>query len=382
LLKSARLNGKIAKVNIAMSDSVVLIDKLNTHDDKYIAVVTLNSQGTLNALSQAMVDILLPQMRAWNDDPALVCVVLRGAGDKAFCAGGDILNLYKSITSGDGSDADRFFEEEYRLDYLIHTFNKPIVAWGNGIVMGGGLGLMAGSSHRVVTERTRLAMPEVGIGLYPDVGGSYFLNRSPGRSGLFIGLTGVSCNASDSIYIGVADSYANHSQWPELLAALTAAVWSDDAHGTVSAILADLASRAVDQPPSSVQQHAELIDALTNADNVMQMITDITSYEGDDVWMQKAVKSLQKACPSSVFVFYEQLKRSRALTLKEVFQNELVLSLNFMRIGNFAEGVRALLIDKDLSPCFAPATFEKVDQAHIEKHFSPPWSGENPLNNL
>ncbi len=365
-----------------MSDPVVLIDKLSSNHDKYIAVVTLNSQGTLNALSQAMVDILLPQFRAWQQDEALACIVLRGAGDKAFCAGGDILNLYKSISEGNG-DADRFFEEEYRLDYLIHTFNKPIIAWGNGIVMGGGLGLMAGSSHRVVTERTRLAMPEVGIGLYPDVGGSYFLNKAPGRSGLFVGLTGVSLNAADSIFIGVADSFANHDQWSDLLAQLIAADWvAADAKDIVSDILAILAASAIDEPASSVSEHFDIIQTLTSADNAKQMVADILAYQGEDVWLQKAVKSLRKACPSSVFVFYEQLHRSEGESLKEVFKQELVLSLNFMRIGNFREGVRALLIDKDLSPQFNPASFAEVDQEHIEKHFLPPWSGANPLNNL
>ena len=175
-----------------------------------IGIATLNAPGTLNGLSLAMVDALAAKLDAWAGDSGLVLVVLRGAGDKAFCAGGDLHALYAGMReAGVGGRAAvdplsipyarEFFAREYRLDYQIHAYPKPILCWGQGIVMGGGIGLMAGASHRVVTETSRLAMPEIGIGLFPDVGGSWMLARAPGASGRFLALTGASINAADAI---------------------------------------------------------------------------------------------------------------------------------------------------------------------------------------
>src|SRR5690606_38353217 len=205
----------------ATVDAPVLFETLSSGNGYRIGVVTLNVPKTLNSLTAEMVDLLLPQLRAWQTDPKIACVLLRGSGDRALCAGGDVVELRNSSLARDGK-AEAFFEREYRLDYLIHTYRKPILVWGHGVVMGGGLGLLAGASHRVVTAQTRLAMPEVTIGLFPDVGGSWFLPHVPGRTGLFLALTGASINASDTLFLGLADRFLDHAQWPQLLEKLQA----------------------------------------------------------------------------------------------------------------------------------------------------------------
>ncbi|MDN5849582.1 MAG: enoyl-CoA hydratase/isomerase family protein, partial [Nitrococcus sp.] len=173
-----------------MSDQSVLFEERPAKNGRKLGFARLNAERSLNALSQAMIDALQARLSDWAQDPAIVCVVIEGSGAKAFCAGGDVIALYDSMRAHPGGPnpvAKRFFETEYRLDYQIHTYPKPVLCWGHGIVIGGGLGLMAGASHRVVTETSHIAMPEITIGLYPDIGATWFLNRMPGRVGSFLG---------------------------------------------------------------------------------------------------------------------------------------------------------------------------------------------------
>src|SRR5690606_9823846 len=293
-----------------------------------------------------------------------------GSGDRALCAGGDVVQLRNSSLARDGK-AEAFFEQEYRLDYLIHTYSKPIVVWGHGVVMGGGLGLLAGASHRVVTAQTRLAMPEVTIGLYPDVGGTWFLNKAPGRTGLFLALTGASINASDTLFLGIADRFLNHAQWSEFIDALTTTAWGsvDQHNGQISHILRDLEARAGERPANVVRDHYDTIQQLTDGDSLHEIVAKITAYQGSDDWLTKAAATLASGCPATIGVIYEQLKRGLHLSLKEAFQMELVLSSNFMRFPSFAEGVRALLVDKDRQPKFTPAALADVTPELIEEHF-------------
>ncbi|MEI6839543.1 MAG: enoyl-CoA hydratase/isomerase family protein, partial [Alcaligenaceae bacterium] len=177
-------------------NAVVLFEELNCANGMRIGIATLNTPKTLNGLSLEMTRLLAKKIEVWANDPKLAVLVLKGAGDKAFCAGGDLHALHHSMVDNQGraaienQHAGTFFAEEYALDYRLHTFPKPILVWGDGIVMGGGMGLMIGASHRVVTDTSRLAMPEISIGLFPDVGGTWMLNRLPGKTGLFLGLTG------------------------------------------------------------------------------------------------------------------------------------------------------------------------------------------------
>jgi enoyl-CoA hydratase/carnithine racemase len=369
---------------VSNEDLPLLTHTLPTADGKSIGVATLNAPKSLNSLTLPMVDMLDAQLRAWQADKNIVCVVLRGSGDKAFCAGGDVVALHNSAVSGDDYAAT-FFEHEYRVDYLIHTYQKPIIVWGHGIVMGGGMGLLAGASHRVVTAQTRLAMPEVTIGLYPDVGGSFFLNRAPGRTGLFLALTGASINASDVLFLGMGDRFLEHAQYSDVLGALQSQSWTDagNAGKQVSTVLKQFEAQAGARPANVVRDHYDYIQQVTDGDVIEDIVASILAYDGEDEWLRKGVQTLKSGCPVTIHIIDQQLKRGHKLSLKEVFQMELVISINCTRFRNFPEGVRALLIDKDKNPRFDPATLQGVTSDLIEQHFSSPFGGKkNPLENL
>ncbi len=369
-----------------MSEPVVLFETIPSVKGKKIAVATLNSEKSLNSLSLAMIDLLQPQLTEWENDDSIACVVLRGKGDRAFCAGGDVVQLYNSACAQDGV-ATVFFEREYRLDYHIHVYKKPFILWGNGIVMGGGLGLMSGASHRVVTATSRIAMPEVTIGLYPDVGGTWFLNRAPGKTGLFLALTGASINASDALFLGIADRFVAHEKYADVISALASTSWSNNSaqhNGQVSHVLRAFEAKSRDQlPPDVVREHYDLIQQLCDGDNTQDIVANVLAWSGDDKWMSKAVKTLAAGCPTSVLLIAEQLERGKHLSLTQIFQSELILSSNCMRFANFREGVRALLIDKDNAPKFEPAKLEDVKPEFIAEHFVAPWgNAANPLADL
>lgn len=371
-----------------MSQSV-LFQELPAQGGFVIGVATLNAEKSLNSLSVAMVELLRPQLETWRADARVACVFLQGAGEKAFCAGGDIRKVYDSILecgeSRPNEYARAFFENEYRLDYLIHTFGKPFIVWGHGIVMGGGIGLMSGASHRVVTDAARLAMPEINIGLYPDVGGTWFLNHAPGRTGLFLGLTGANINAADALFVGMADRFIPHVRKQLVLDALQAAPFEACAthnHGVISRVLR--AHEARDQlPESKVREHLDLINDVADGDSCVEVVEQILAVESTDVWLQKGLAQLQKGCPTTAHLVYEQLRRGKKLSLEKVFQMELIMSLQCARHGDFAEGVRALLVDKDGAPRWRFNAVSEVPETWVDAHFVGPWGeSANPLVNL
>ncbi|GAB2189287.1 enoyl-CoA hydratase/isomerase family protein [Sessilibacter sp. MAH1] len=369
-----------------MSSSVqpsVLFEELASSASYKIAIATLNAPKTINALSSDMVSLLLPQLMAWRNDPAIACIVLRGEGDRGFCAGGDVVELRRSSLEDDGKAA-QFFANEYRLDYTIHTYPKPIIVWGHGVVMGGGLGLLAGASHRVVTEKTRLAMPEITIGLFPDVGASWFLNRMPGRIGLFLALTGVPINAADTLYVGLADHFLNHEQWEEFVEALVVADWYSQNNfvEVISKILIKLSNTSSNCPKSLLKEHFDQIQELTSGVNLAEIYQTITDYSGDDPWLQSAALTLKNGCPVTAALVPELLHRAKYLSLKEVFQMEWVVAANCMRFKDFAEGVRALLVDKDKTPKFEPSRIQDVSKQIILDHFDDSIFAVNPLSDL
>ncbi|UTW49633.1 enoyl-CoA hydratase/isomerase family protein [Bacterioplanoides sp. SCSIO 12839] len=364
-----------------MSDAV-LFEEREAVASKKIGIAQLNAEKSLNALSQSMVDLLLPQMQQWQADNDIVCVFLHGAGEKAFCAGGDVVSLHAhSAAYGEtlpNTQCADFFEKEYRLDYLIHTFTKPIIVWGNGFVMGGGMGLLNGASHRVVTESTRIAMPEITIGLYPDVGGSWFLNRTPGKTGLFLGLTGAQINGSDALYLNFADHFIADAAKEQVMAAL-----ADVAnHRDVDQVLQPFIQQAnALRPEGNIEAHIDWINEVCADDDLAAVVANITAYHGDDKWCAKAAKTLANGCPVTPYLVWQQLIRGQDLSLPQVFQMELTLSVNCARYGHFKEGVRALLIDKDRQPKWMPAQFDEVQEAHINAFFAEPWD-QNPLLDL
>lgn len=366
----------------------VLFETRASNNGKLIAIATLNEEKTLNALSIEMVDLLYQQLLAWQDDSAIACVLLEGAGEKAFCAGGDVQKLHESAVATPGGPceyAETFFEREYRLDYLIHEYNKPIICWGHGIVMGGGLGLLAGCSHRVVTAKTRMAMPEITIALYPDVGGSWFLNRAPGRSGLYIALTAGSMNATDCLYMQYADAFIEHERKQAVLQCLAKKDWQDDSAknaALVSSVLKAYASKSeLEKPLPNIEPHFEIIQQLTGHDNLADIVAAIANYETDDGWLAKGAAALKHGSPLSACNIYQALQQTENMTLAEVFQFELMLSTNVVRHPEFAEGVRALLIDKDKQPRWLFDSVADVPADLLKQMITPPWP-TNPLSDL
>lgn len=374
---------------------VVLFEERAAAGGQRIGIATLNSPATLNGLSLAMVDLLAAQLTAWAADDGIALVLLRGAGDKAFCAGGDLHALYASMVgngesgignrkAGKNAHALAFFTREYQLDYQIHAYEKPMLVWGHGIVMGGGIGLMSGASHRVVTEASRLAMPESGIGLYPDVGGTWLLSRAPGASGRFLALTGASIDAADAIHAGFADHAVASSRYDELLAALLTTAWQPEAsanHARLDRVLSEFALDGLHAGP--LQRLRGVVDAACGGTSLEHAITAITETASDEVWWQKAQAALARACPSSLRLSWELQQRASRLSLAEVFKLELIASLHCAAHGDFAEGIRALLIDKDKNPRWSPAALAEADLRFIETFFTAPWAaGEHPLAEL
>lgn len=365
--------------------SCVIFTEHPTADGHLIAEICLNAERSLNALTLEMIDLIQPQLDRWQQDERVVAVLLDSAGSKAFCAGGDVVNLYRSIRGeGDPDFPEAFFTREYQLDYTLHTYTKPVICWASGIVMGGGMGLMNGCSHRIVTETSHLAMPEVTIGLYPDVGGSWFLNRMPGRSGLFLGLTGNPINAADALYLGLADRALRSDMREGLLQRLQSLSWTGDAGGLISQVLRELEQEAAPtfaEMPAPIRAHEALIRQVTDHDTVQDIVAALSALESDDKWVLRAQKAITHGSPLSIVMIHEQLKRTRHMSLKEVFQNELVLSVQCCRHDEFPEGVRALLVDKDNRPEWVFKSLDDVEPEFVAGLFQSPWP-VNPLEDL
>lgn len=370
-------------------EDVVLFDTRDAGHGYKIGVATLNSERSLNALSIDMVEHLEPQLKAWAEDDTIVCVWLQGAGEKAFCAGGDIVSMYNAAQAKPGEvvpEVVDFFTREYQLDYQLQTYPKPIVVWGDGFVMGGGLGLMIGASHRIVTERSRLAMPEISIGLYPDVGGTYFLSRLPEGMGLFLGLTAAQVNAKDACWLGMADFALNAEQKESALHALCAVHWTDSDEvnrGRVSDALAQLADYAHELPEPALQPHYETIKELMSGDSIHLVAEQFLNADTNNKMLSKGQQTLAAGCPLTAHIVWQQLAHGPNLSLAEAFQLELTLSVNCAVQGDFIEGVRALLIDKDRNPRWQHTGISEVTEKDLDAMFRSPWSQEeHPLRNL
>ena len=374
---------------------VVTFQEMSCDNGYKIGVATLNSPRSLNALSGEMIDLLYPQLKEWQQQHDIGAIILQGEGDKAFCAGGDIVNLYQAMTTtaqeknseGYSHEIEGYFAKEYQLDYLIHTFSKPFIVWGNGIVMGGGLGLVVGGSHRVVTENSRLAMPEISIGLYPDVGGSYFLNRMPDNCGLFLGLTGASINAADAKYCNLADYFVVNESKQAFIEQLIQLDWQKsiaEHHENISKLLSDFEQVSNKHlPESKLSQHGSLIKQVTNFDNLKDTVNSILTVECDDKWFNRAQKSLKHGSALSASITYQQIQLGKSLSLADCFRMELTLSVKSGQFGEFCEGIRALLIDKDNSPKWHFDSIDSVDKKVVEWFFVSKWTEEeHPLANI
>ena len=372
-----------------MSEPAVLFNEKVCNGGKKIAIATLNAEKSLNSLSLEMVDLIAAQADKWEQDDDIIAILIDSAGDRAFAAGGDIRMLYESMVESGASYnayATDFFSREYRLDYRLHNFPKPVITWGNGFVMGGGMGVFQGGDFRIVTENTRIAMPEIGVGLFPDVGGTWFLNQARGNTGLFLGLTGAQINASDAIYIGLADVFIPHGEKNAMLDALAAKDWSENAGANreqMGEILANLQEQYVDRlPTEQLKSHEQWIEDVCAGDNLEAISAAICAYNGDDKWLNRAVASHKAGCPVSIYLAYELNRRGKNLALADVFRLELIAALNCSKYGVFQEGVRAQIIEKDNAPKFRPPTLAELTPEIREQYLSPPWDGEHPLADL
>lgn len=354
-------------------DGAILFDECATRGGGAIGVATLNSPATLNALSTDMALALDRQLGRWAARQEIVVVLLRGAGERAFCAGGDIQDLHRAMAKNHAAGAwvddgpDRFFEAEYRVDYRVHRFPKPIVAFGTGFVMGGGLGLWSGSSVRLVTPTTRIAMPEVTIGLFPDAGATWILRNLPMPVALFMGATGCRIGAADALHIGLATHVVAADCDP--LAALVAANGDPNAAFGHDAPAVDAGELAALEPV--LRERVKAIPADARAAQAT-----LGALAGANEFVDRALATLRGGCPTSIGIVCEQLRRAPALTLEDCFRLEMTLAGNCARFADFAEGVRARIIDKDGAP-----RWRDGDQAHVLAHFEPPWAA-NPLADL
>jgi len=377
---------------VADTAAPVLFEERIARAGKRIGFATLNAPATLNGLSLEMARLLDAQLARWAADGHVALVVLRGAGDKAFCAGGDLQALYRSMLDyrASGSDdvrtnayAANFFATEYRLDHRIHTYPKPILCWGHGIVMGGGIGLMSGASHRIVTERSKLAFPEITVGLYPDVGGSWLLNRVPDRAGLFLALTGAPLDAGDAVHAGLADYYIAQSMHDTVRDALLDAYWADDAETNRARLSELLALHAQPAGTGPLQRHRVEIAKACASDSLAAIVVAIDALDAGDPWIAHARKTLAAGSPGSARLGYELQRRAAGLSLADTFRFEYVTSLHCAAHGDFAEGIRALLIDKDRNPRWNPATFAEATPAWAETFFHASWAASaHPLADL
>lgn len=363
------------------------VEALTGSDGARIAIATLDAEKTLNALSLPMIQQLSEHLDAWAKDPQVVCVLLRGNGTKAFCAGGEVRSLAQACLDHPGEVpalAGHFFAAEYRLDYRLHTYPKPVICWGHGYVLGGGMGLLQGAGIRIVTPSSRLAMPEISIGLYPDVGASWFLSRMPGKLGLFLGLTGAHMNGRDALDLGLADRFLLDEQQEALIEGLLQLNWQEQTPRQLNSLLKALQQEAVEQMPAAQWlPRRQQIDGWLDVSDVAcawRAISQLHSHS--DALYSRAAKTLAEGCPLTAHLVWEQIRRARLLSLAEVFQMEYTLSLNCCRHPEFAEGVRARLIDKDQQPHWHWADINQVPEAVVEAHFHKAWEGRHPLADL
>jgi enoyl-CoA hydratase/carnithine racemase len=355
-----------------------------------LAWVTLNRPAALNALSLGMVEELKAALERFTADPGIRGVLLQGAGEKAFCAGGDVRAVYDSF-HGAGTLHDEFFVREYPLDFQLHQFPKPYLALMNGIVMGGGMGIAQGSRLRIVGDRTRMAMPEVGIGFFPDVGATYFLSRLPGALGLYLALTGTQIRAADTLYVGLADYYLPPAALRNLQSELDTLRWSapgseagrSDLERLLGRLAGDAGVAQAGEAPLAKLRPA--IDQHFAAASVSELLASLDRESRREYaqWAQDTRKLLLARSPTMLAVTLRQIHLGRSMNLADCLRMELGMVRQCFVHGDFMEGVRAVLVDKDNTPRWQPRRIEEVTAASVDAIFHDPWAGGvHPLANL
>ncbi|GEK79120.1 enoyl-CoA hydratase/isomerase family protein [Agrococcus baldri] len=343
-------------------DAAVLVEQRGR-----LGLLTLNRPKAINALTHTMVELIAEAMDAWEYDDAIATVAVVGAGDRGLCAGGDVVSLYRDVTDGDGSGAAAFWRDEYALNARIARYPKPFVAIQDGIVLGGGIGVSAHGSHRVVTERSKLGFPEVTIGYIPDVGATWLLAQAPGELGVRLALTAGNVGPADAILVGFSDHFISSDRIPALLLALETE--------EPAAAIARLAS---EPEPGVIAAQRDWTDAAFGASSVTGIL-DRLRNSGDEAASALADVIARKS-PLALAVTLEALRRARHLSSLEVaLAQEYRVSRHSSMTPDFAEGIRAQLVDKDRSPIWQPAAHADVNAADVAAFFEAPPEGDLDL---
>ena len=353
-----------------------------------LGIITLDRAQALNSLSLAMVRDITHALLKWRDDANITAVVMRSNSEKAFCAGGDIRFFYQKGSANamqGGALIEDFFTEEYALNHLVHHYPKPYIAFMDGIVMGGGMGIaQAGPTCRlrIVTERTKMAMPEVAIGLFPDVGGGYFLSRATGVCGTYLGVTGETIAAADAIYADLADVFIPSSALASLLEHCVQCPANKDIRLHIKELAANYNNETTGDPASSrLVQERTAIDQHFSHNSVEAMLESLKSDSSE--FAQKTLAVMEKRSPLMMSVTLEQIRRSQVLSIEECLRMERNLVRRCFEHGEVIEGVRALVIDKDHQPKWSPSSVAAVSSDMVQHFFEPAWPEHaHPLKNF
>lgn len=342
-----------------------------------LGVVRLDSPRTLNALNLEMIEAISEQLGVWQEDSQVVAIWIEGAGEKAFCAGGNVIDVYKSLVDNQdrGNFSRHYFGSEYQLDLLLHQYSKPIISWGHGYVMGGGMGLFMGARFRVVMPSSRLAMPEIKIGLYPDVGATYFLNQLPEHYARFLALTAYQVNATDACELGLATHYVCDDTYQEVLQQLALGSIDNTEYRHVTHHIEQVLHRftlADDLPllPPELVSHNKELEKLMSGD-IVNIYQSMKHFQSASANLQAARDNFLQGSPLSACLILEQLNWGKEQPLEAVFQREALLSVNISVHGDFCEGVRALLVDKDQTPKWQHVSVLEVPKDTLQQYFSP-----------
>ncbi|KVC94889.1 3-hydroxyisobutyryl-CoA hydrolase [Burkholderia ubonensis] len=357
-----------------------------------IGFLELNRPKALNALSVGMIRTLHAALDTWRDDPEVVAVVVYSPHARAFCAGGDVRFFHEAWQRGDRDAVDTFFIDEYSLNHAIFTYPKPYIALMHGVVMGGGMGISQAARHtgglRVVTDSTKMAMPETRIGLFPDVGMSWFLARTPGAIGRYLAVTGATLDAAGALYAQLADVYVPDAALPALLDALRHERFDSGAQAVECVAAAAAAHKVVPTPGTSV-----LADARAGIDRHFaqhDLVATLASLDAEqdcaavDGWVEKAAHAMRsQLSPLSMAVSLEVVERARGATMADCLRRDLDLTRSTFARGDVIEGVRALIVDKDQQPDWRFKSIADVDRADVLAMFDSPWTPDtHPLRNL
>lgn len=351
------------------TDAEILFETRNR-----VGIITLNRPRALNALNTDMVAQMHPQLVAWAKDPSIAAVVVRAAGEKAFCAGGDIRQLH-DLGKADDPAAGRFYRNEYRLNTFIKRYPKPYIALINGIVMGGGVGISVHGSHRVISETLMFAMPETGIGFFPDVGGTYFLPRMPGKVGTFLALTASRLNQADALWAGFATSTAPAAAFDAITDRLAET-------GDVEAALAVSSAPAAPRDEPSLPALLPVINRCFSAATIEEILARLDAETGEHAaWAAKQAATMRQKSPTSLKIALRQMQLGATAEFEECMAIEYRIVSRIFHGSDFFEGVRAVIIDKDNAPKWQPAALETVSDADIDAYFAP-LADELDLRNL